>query len=126
MKFVEAAGNVRQTRGIPRGRRRSAVRLFARFAPPMKFTSLHSTPMVAGLALLFTTGCQVAPVEQNASVAMNLSQAHNAPANIDPAYTPDGLRQAFAELCRILRYRAVRVQVDQAEFPFLVYGVLEG
>jgi hypothetical protein len=46
--------------------------------------------------------------------------------NIDPRYAPEALRETFATVCKALRYQALRVEVDQSEFPFIVYGVLEG
>ena len=51
----------------------------------------------------------------------------NAPAEkMDARYSAAGLRQAFKVLCQMLGYRALVVEVDESEFPYLVYGVLEG
>jgi hypothetical protein len=44
----------------------------------------------------------------------------------DVRYSPEELKAAFAALCQRLGYRALRVEVDQSEFPFVVYGVLDG
>jgi hypothetical protein len=44
----------------------------------------------------------------------------------DRRYTAGGLRAAFATLCQRLGYRALIVEIEQSEFPFLVHGVLAG
>lgn len=44
----------------------------------------------------------------------------------DVRYSAAGLRQAFKALCQMLGYRALVVEIDESEFPYLVYGVLEG
>src|SRR6185503_2884293 len=92
----------------------------------MKLLSRYAH-FVSTVALLLTVGCQSASLEQNPpAVALNSSTASGAPGNVSARYTAEGLRQAFAHLCQRLGYRAMRLEVDQSEFPFLVYGVLEG
>jgi hypothetical protein len=49
---------------------------------------------------------------------------HNAP--VDARYTAEGLKRAFSELCARLDYKPLRVEVDESESPYIVYGVLEG
>ena len=47
------------------------------------------------------------------------------PAKIDRKYTAAGLREAFTALCKRLGYQIVKLEIDQAEFPFLVTAVIE-
>lgn len=49
-----------------------------------------------------------------------------ASAAIDARYTPEALKEAFLAVCQRLHYQPLRVQVDQSEFPYVVYGVLAG
>lgn len=48
------------------------------------------------------------------------------PSALDPKYTAEGLTAAFHELARKLDFRVLRLTVDQSEFPFLVFAVVEG
>ena len=57
---------------------------------------------------------------------MNSTRPHGRAVKVDPRYTPEALREAFAAVCKALHYQPLRVEVDQSEFPFIVYGVLEG
>ena len=81
--------------------------------------------LVTGFAFLMTAGCQVAPTRVEAPGAY-VAQTTASGAKIDPYYSADGLRKAFAQLCGQLRYRPINVEIDQSEFPFIVYGRLEG
>lgn len=72
----------------------------------------------AALALLFALSGPATAAEAPKS---------NAPAEkTDARYSAAGLRQAFKALCQMLGYRALVVEIDESEFPYLVYGVLEG
>lgn len=62
----------------------------------------------------------------NAALMAYLGSPVAPPADLDSRYTAAGLRQAFAELCRRTGLAASRVEVDDSEFPFLVYGTLVG
>lgn len=93
---------------------------------PMKLQSRHAR-FGSIVALLLAAGCQSASLEQaSPAVFSNSSNASAVPGNIPAPYTAEGLTRAFADLCQMLGYRALRVRVDQSEFPFVVYGVLEG
>jgi hypothetical protein len=82
---------------------------------PMKLPSNHSVVALACLALVFSlSGC-----------ATSAEATENSP-SAEARYTPEGLKQAFANLCARLHYTPIRVEVDQSEYPFIVYGVLEG
>src|SRR5262245_15987200 len=48
------------------------------------------------------------------------------PQGIDPLYSPQGLIRAFAELSKRMGCRPLYVNIDQSDFPFIVYGVFEG
>ncbi len=91
--------------------------------PPVR----HALVVFTSVALLFNVGGCVAPVEHSQSTAVvGGNAATPASQGIDARYTADGLRLAFAALCQQLGYRALRVEIDQSEFPFLVHGVLHG
>ena len=77
-----------------------------------------------GAAALLAGSC--ASTDRPPAVALESASGSGPVAAVDPRYTPDGLRDAFARLCRALHYRPLRVEVDQSEYPFVVYGVLEG
>ena len=84
--------------------------------------------LAAGFVVL---GLTLAPAafaaeKGSAGVTVDWSKAATGKENIDPRYTAAGLRQAFAALCQKLGYRPLKVEIDQSEFPYLVYGVLEG
>lgn len=92
----------------------------------MKLTSYRSWLMVGSVAFALTVPGRVMAAEKGKSgVTVNWGQATSASQPVDARYTAEGLRLAFADLCKKLRYRALRVEVDQSEFPFIVYGVLE-
>ena len=62
----------------------------------------------------------------NAAIMAYLGDPVAPPANLDPKYTSDGLMAAFRQLCQNLGFKVQRLAVDQSEFPFLVYGIIEG
>lgn len=93
----------------------------------MKLRSLPLGSLFACLALLAATIGSVASAEKGKSgITIDWGKAKDESQNADAPYTPEGLRQAFAALCKSLGYRAHVVEIDQAESPFLVYGVLAG
>lgn len=62
----------------------------------------------------------------NAAIMAYLGDPVPPPSNLDPKYTADGLVAAFRTLCRNQGFEVKRLAVDQAEYPFLVYGVIAG
>ena len=62
----------------------------------------------------------------NAAIMAYLGDPVPPPARLDARYTAEGLTAAFRALCRNLGYEIQKLSVDETEFPFLVYGVLEG
>lgn len=62
----------------------------------------------------------------NAAIMAYLGDPVPPPSNLDPKYTPDGLLAAFRTLCRNQGFEIKQLAVDQAEYPFLVYGVIAG
>ena len=62
----------------------------------------------------------------NAAIMAYLGDPVTPPANLDPKYTPEGLTAAFRQLSQNLGFKVQRLAVDQSEFPFLVYGIIEG
>lgn len=49
-----------------------------------------------------------------------------APADMDPLYDRENLLKAFTALCKNANLVITKLAVDDSEFPFLVYGTLEG
>ena len=62
----------------------------------------------------------------NAAIMAYLGNPVAAPADLDVKYTPTNLAAAFTALAKSAGWRIQRLAVDDAEFPFLVYGVLAG
>jgi hypothetical protein len=48
------------------------------------------------------------------------------PASLDPKYAGDGLITAFRAVAKRMGVGVRRIAVDTSEYPFLVYGVLDG
>ena len=48
------------------------------------------------------------------------------PAGMDPRYNREHLLKAFSNLCQNAGWVTTRLAVDDSEFPFLVYGTLDG
>jgi hypothetical protein len=71
-------------------------------------------------------GCATSAPSNAATGGVELAQPNSPTGQVARAYSADGLRRAFADVCQRLGYRAMRVEVDESEFPFLLYGVLEG
>ena len=89
----------------------------------MKVLICHYTFLAVGAALLASGGCAS---NGNRSSALGMNTPRPSSVSVDPRYTPEALIEAFAAVCNALRYQPLRVEVDQTEFPFIVYGVLEG
>lgn len=91
----------------------------------MKPLSLTLLLLLASAVLLSTFGCQ-ATVPAGSQLNLTGAPAEISAGDIDARYTPEGLRAAFAVLSQKLGRRALRVEIDQSEFPYLVYGEFEG
>ena len=91
----------------------------------MNFPS-HRCAAVVAVFLLLIVPDSVRCAERNSDAKVDSIKSKERPEKIDARYTPENLRHAFAALCKTLRYRALRVEVDQSEVPFVLYGVLEG
>jgi hypothetical protein len=76
-------------------------------------------------AAIMAAGCASSGSGPSA-LGMDSNRPRDGSRSIDPRYTPEALRETFVTVCKALRYHALRVEVDQSEFPFIVYGVLEG
>ncbi|MDO8544046.1 MAG: hypothetical protein Q7S40_26690 [Opitutaceae bacterium] len=62
----------------------------------------------------------------NAAIMAYLGDPVPPPAVLDPKYTPEGLVAAFRTLCRNVGFEVKQIAIDDTEFPFLVYGIIEG
>jgi hypothetical protein len=92
----------------------------------MKLLS-RSALLAGAIALPLLPGCQSATFEPFPPALLGSADLTSGSQPPGPdAYGAEGLRQAFAQLCQRLSYRALRVEIDQSERPFLVYGILEG
>jgi hypothetical protein len=49
-----------------------------------------------------------------------------APATMDARYNKENLLKAFTDLCRKADFVITKLAVDDSEFPFLLYGTLDG
>lgn len=70
------------------------------------------------------SGIRSAPA--NLAILAYLGHPVPAPANLDPRYTPTNLMAAFTALSQKSRWHVRKLAVDDSEFPFLVYGLLDG
>lgn len=62
----------------------------------------------------------------NAAIMAYLGNPVPPPAELSLRYTPDGLVAACRAACAKLGVELQRLAVDDTEFPFLVYGVING
>jgi hypothetical protein len=62
----------------------------------------------------------------NLAIMAFLGNSVPPPANLDAKYSPTNLPAAFTALSAQAGLRVRKVKVDASEFPFLVYGLLEG
>lgn len=67
-------------------------------------------------------------LENKANVALMayLGNPVPRPTGMDPRYDSKNLLRAFTELCRNANLVITKVAVDDSEFPFLVYGTMDG
>lgn len=86
--------------------------------------SLRLSPLALLGALLAATS-PILAADKKSDTSIDWSNASGA-ANLDPKYTPEALRETFQALCKKLRYRIHEMAIDQTEFPFLIYGVIDG
>jgi hypothetical protein len=62
----------------------------------------------------------------NQALVAYLGNPVPAPADMDSRYNQENLLKAFADLCRQADLVITKLAVDDSEFPFLVYGTLDG
>jgi hypothetical protein len=93
----------------------------------MKRSSLPRVSLLACFVLLAAgVGCVAPAGKSKSGITVDWGKAKDESKRAAGPYTPEGLREAFAALCKSLGYRAHVVEIDQTEAPFLVYGVLAG
>jgi RNA polymerase sigma factor (sigma-70 family) len=63
---------------------------------------------------------------QNSALMDYLGSPVSAPANLDPRYMPENLKQAFNQMTKTAGLEVQKLQVDNSEYPFLVYGAIAG
>src|ERR1044071_2024920 len=91
--------------------------------PPPRYCVLA----VASVVSVFSASRLVAAAEKNKpGITIDWGNTKLDGDKVEARYSAQGLKQAFAALCKNLRYRAIRVEVDQSESPNLLYGMLEG
>ncbi len=62
----------------------------------------------------------------NVALLNYLGEPVAAPENLDPKYGPKELAAAFREACKREGLKVKTLSVDDSEFPFLLYGLIEG
>ena len=62
----------------------------------------------------------------NRALLLYLGNPVPPPVNMDARYAKGNLVNAFTELCRNSNLDLKKVAVDDSEFPFLVYGIIDG
>jgi hypothetical protein len=62
----------------------------------------------------------------NAAILAYLGEPVFAPANIDSRHTPEGIANGFGLVAKKAKLDVRKLAVDDTEFPYIVYGVVEG
>ena len=103
--------------------------------PPVQ-SPAHSRPMATAtpcprLILVFllslTAFSPLTAAEDGSGIVFDfgIGEPVPPPAKLDRKYTRTGLREAFTALCKRLGYSIVKLDIDQAEFPYLITAVIE-
>ena len=71
-------------------------------------------------------GNAIASGQANAAIMAYLGEPVPAPANLDSKYWPTNLAAAFITMGNKSGWQIQKLAVDDSEFPFLVYGLIEG
>lgn len=71
-------------------------------------------------------GSPVSAGQANAAIMAYLGNPVSAPANLDARYWPTNLAAAFVTMANKSGWQIQKLAVDDSEFPFLVYGVIDG
>lgn len=62
----------------------------------------------------------------NAAILKYLGDPVPAPRELDARFASDGLENAFRTLCANASIQVRKLVIDTSEFPYLIYGILEG
>jgi hypothetical protein len=68
----------------------------------------------------------IAADKTNRALLDYLGEPVPVPANMDARYDKENLLKAFTDLCHKADFVITKLAVDDSEFPFLVYGTLDG
>jgi hypothetical protein len=71
-------------------------------------------------------GSGIASGQANAAIMAYLGEPVPAPANLDAKYFPTNLAAAFIAMGIKSGWQIQKLAVDESEFPFLVYGLIDG
>jgi len=71
-------------------------------------------------------GGAIASGQANAAIMAYLGDPVPAPVNLDSKYWPTNLAAAFIAMGNKSGWQIQKLAVDESEFPFLVYGLIEG
>jgi hypothetical protein len=85
----------------------------------------HTSLIVAVLFGLLLVGCSKHATGPNQVLFDYLGNPVAPPANMDAAYTKEGLTSAMQEAAQAANITLTKVEVDDSEFPFLVGVVCE-
>jgi hypothetical protein len=86
----------------------------------------HSPVAAASTPPTVEIGGAIPPGQANAAILAYLGDPVAVPANLDAKYSPTNLAAAFITMGNKLGWQIQKLAVDDSEFPFLVYGLIEG
>jgi hypothetical protein len=69
---------------------------------------------------------KTSPDPANLAIMHYLGSPVAAPANLEPKYSPGNLEAAFKGMSQKAGWNIQKLAIDNTEFPFLIYGVLNG
>ena len=81
---------------------------------------IHTSLIIAVLLGLLLVACSKHPTGPNQVLFDYLGDPVAPPANMDAAYTKEGLTSAMREAAQAANITLTKVEVDDSEFPFLV------
>jgi hypothetical protein len=84
------------------------------------FMKTHTSLIVAVLLGLLSAGCSKHAAGSNQALFDYLGNPVAPPANMDAAYTKEGLTSAMQNAAQAANISLTKVEVDDSEFPFLV------
>jgi hypothetical protein len=66
------------------------------------------------------------PIPANVAIMAYLGEPVPLPVAMDERFSPVNLKAAFISLSKKLGLKVVRLDIDESEFPYVIYGLLDG